>query len=108
MGIWQSCFSNNSSQLKVSPHLAPRYRSCVRRQSYRGPSDAFAERVEEIWIGLLKSKPEVEISKYLTIKSSLLFWKNLGSLKTSFSGSTSPGGGGDTAYERGWDARRLA
>ena len=54
----------------------------VRRQSYRGPSDAVADRVEEIWIGLLKSKPGVKISKYLSIKSSLLFWQNFGSLNT--------------------------
>ena len=39
----------------------------------RGPRDEVAGRVEEIWIGLLKSKPGVEISKYLSIKSSLLF-----------------------------------
>ena len=82
VGIWQYCFSKHSSPLKVSPHLVPRYRSCVRRQSYRGPSDAVADRVEEIWIGLLKSKPGVEIRKNLSIKSSLLFWQNLGSLNT--------------------------
>ena len=52
VGIWQYCFSNHSSKLKVSPHLVSRYRSYVRRQSYRGPSDAVAGRVEEIWIGL--------------------------------------------------------
>ena len=47
-----------------------------------GRSDAVADRVEEIWIGLLKSKPGVEIRKKLSIKSSLLFWQNLGSLNT--------------------------
>ena len=40
-----------------------------------GRSDAVADRVEEIWIGLLKSKPGVEIRKKLSIKSSLLFWQ---------------------------------
>ena len=94
MGIWQYCFSNHSFQLKVSPHLVSRYRSCVRRQSYRGPSEAVADRVEEIWIRLLKSKPGVEVRKHLSIKSSLLFWQNLGSLNTSYSGSTSSEGGG--------------
>ena len=68
VGIWQYCFSKHSSPLKVSPHLVPRYRSCVRRQSYRGPSDAVADRVEEIWIGLLKSKPGVEIRKKINYK----------------------------------------
>ena len=82
MGIWQYCFSKHSSKLKVSPHLVSRYRSFVRRQSDRGPSDAVADRFEEIWIGLLKSKPGVEIGKNLSIKSSLLFWQNLGSLNT--------------------------
>ena len=32
---------------------------------------------------------EVEISKYLGMKSSLLFWRNLGSLNTSYQGRTS-------------------
>ena len=58
---------------KSFAHLVPRYRSCVRRQPYRGPSDAVADRVEEIWRGLLK--PGVEIRKNLSVKSSLLFWQ---------------------------------
>ena len=85
MGIWQYCFSKHSSQLKVSPILYhDTDHASARRQSYRGPSDAVADRVEEIWIGLLKSKPGVEIRKNLSIpvNSSLLFWQNLGSLNT--------------------------
>ena len=83
MGIWQYCFSKHSSQLKVSPILYhDTDHASARRQSYRGPSDAVADRFEEIWIGLLKSKPGVEIRKNLSIKSSLLFWQNLGSLNT--------------------------
>ena len=74
MGIWQYCFSKHSSQLKVSPILYhDTDHASARRQSYRGSSDAVADRVEEIWIGLLKSKPGVEIRKKLSIKSSLLF-----------------------------------
>ena len=57
-----------------------------------GRSDAVADRVEEIWRVLLKSKPGVEIRKNLSIKSSLLFWQNLGSLNsqnTCYPGSIS-------------------
>ena len=53
--------------------------------AYREPSEAVAGRVEEMWIGLF----EVEISKYLGMKSSLLFWRNLDSLNTSYQGRTS-------------------
>ena len=83
MGICQYCFSKHSSQLKVSPHLVPRYRSCVsskailQRAKWRGCG--------QVW-GNMDRAVKVETGsrnkKNLSIKSSLLFWQNPGSLNT--------------------------
>ena len=83
MGIWQYCFSKHSSQLKVSPILYhDTDHASARRQSYRGPKWRGCGQGWGNMDRAVKVETGSRNKKNLSIKSSLLFWQNPGSLNT--------------------------